>query len=68
MIMAIEIKELIIRGIVNQADNESEIDIVELIKDQIESYNFALTSDERREIIQDCISEVKSLIDRKSNY
>lgn len=66
--MAIEIKELIIRGIVNQADNESEIDIVELIKDQIESYNFALTSDERREIIQDCISEVKSLIDRKSNY
>jgi hypothetical protein len=68
MIMAIEIKELIIRGIVNQGDNESEIDIVELIKDQIESYNFALTSDERREIIQDCISEVKSLIDRKSNY
>ena len=66
--MAIEIKELIIRGIVNQGDNESEIDIVELIKDQIESYNFALTSDERREIIQDCISEVKSLIDRKSNY
>ena len=66
--MAVEIKELIIRGIVEQGDNKSEIDIVELIKDQIESYNFGLTPDERREIIQDCVSEVKSLIDRKSNF
>ena len=66
--MAVEIKELIIRGIVEQGDNKSEIDIVELIKDQIESYNFGLTPSERREIIQDCVSEVKSLIDRKSNF
>ena len=33
--MAVEIKELIIRGIVDQGDNESEVDIIELIKDQI---------------------------------
>ena len=66
--MAVEIKELIIRGIVDQGDNESEVDIIELIKDQIESYNLGLTSDERKEIIQDCISEMKSIMDRKLNF
>jgi len=66
--MPVEIKELIIRGIVDQGDNESEVDIIELIKDQIESYNFGLTSDERKEIIKDCVSEMKSIMDRKSNF
>lgn len=66
--MAVEIKELIIRGIVDQGDSLSEIDVVELIKDQIESYNFGLTPDEKREIIHDCVSEVKSFIVRKSNF
>ena len=66
--MAVEIKELIIRGIVDQGDNESQVDIIELIKDQIESYNFGLTSDEKKEIIQDCISEMKSIMDRKLNF
>ncbi len=66
--MAVEIKELIVRGIVNNDNTQTDVDIIEVVKEQIESYNLGLTSIQKKEIIQDCIAEMKSFLDRKSNF
>ena len=47
---------------------DSNVDIIKTVQEQIESYNFSLTTAEKNEIIQECISEFKNLIDRKSNF
>jgi hypothetical protein len=66
--MAVEIKELIVRGIVDNGPSQSDIEIIKTIKDHIESYNFGISPAEKKEIIKDCISEMKSMLDRKSNF
>lgn len=66
--MAVEIKELVVKGIVNNANFQSDNEIIEVIKGQIESYNFGISSAEKREIIQECLIEMKILIDQKSNF
>ena len=66
--MAVEIKELIVRGIVDNGPSQSDIEIIKTIKEQIESYNFGISPAEKKEIIKDCLSEMKSILDRKSNF
>ncbi|OUW77171.1 MAG: hypothetical protein CBD72_02195 [Flavobacteriaceae bacterium TMED212] len=66
--MPVEIKELLIKGVVDRSASDSNVDIIKTVQEQIESYNFSLTTAEKNEIIQECISEFKNLIDRKSNF
>ena len=66
--MPVEIKELLVRGVVNKSPSHSDVDIIKTVREQIESYNFSLTTAEKNEIIKECISEFKSLLDRKSNF
>lgn len=66
--MPVEIKELIVRGIVDGRSSQSDVDIIKTVKEHIESYNFGLSQAEKKEIIQDCLSEMKLLLDRKSNF
>tara|TARA_B100000767_G_scaffold245666_1_gene244727 strand:+ start:459 stop:659 length:201 start_codon:yes stop_codon:yes gene_type:complete len=65
--MAVEIKELIIKGIVNQGNSQSDHDIVEIIKNQMKNYNFVISGIEKKEIIEECLMEMKSILERKSN-
>ncbi len=66
--MPVEIKELIVRGIVDNRSSQSDVEIIKTVKEHIESYNFGISPAEKKEIIQDCLSEVKTLLDRKSNF
>ncbi len=66
--MAVEIKELIIRGIVDNGPSQSDVEIIKTIKEHIENYNFGISPEEKKEIIKDCLSEMKSMLDRKSNF
>jgi len=66
--MPIEIKELIVRGIVDGKSNPSDFDVIKTVKEQIEGYDFGLSEVEKKEIIQDCLSEMKTLLERKSNF
>ena len=66
--MPVEIKELIVRGIVDSGSTHSDVEIIKTIKEHIESYNFGISKEEKKEIIKDCISEMKSMLDRKSNF
>ena len=56
--MAVEIKELIIKGIVNQGNSQSDHDIVEIIKNQMKNYNFVISGIEKKEIIEECLMEM----------
>ena len=66
--MPIEIKELIVRGIVDGKSSPTDFDVIKTVKEQIEGYDFGLSEIEKKEIIQDCLSEMKSLLNRKSNF
>ncbi len=66
--MPVEIKELIVRGIIENESSHSDVEIIKTVKEHIESYDFGISPAEKREIIQDCLSEMKSLLDRKSNF
>ena len=46
----------------------TDFDVIKTVKEQIEGYDFGLSEIEKKEIIQDCLSEMKSLLDRKSNF
>ena len=53
---------------VDRSASDSNVDIIKTVQEQIESYNFSLTTAEKNEIIKECILEFKSLLDRKSNF
>ena len=65
--LAAKIKELIIKGIVNQSNSQSDNDIIEIIKNQMKNYNFVISGVEKKEIIEECLMEMKSILERKSN-
>ena len=66
--MPVEIKELIVRGIVDNGSSQSEVEIIKILREEIENYNFGVSPAEKKEIIKDCITEMKSILDRKSNF
>jgi hypothetical protein len=66
--MPVEIKELIVRGIVDNGSSQSDIEIIKILRQEIENYNFGISPSEKKEIIKDCLAEMKSILDRKSNF
>ena len=56
--MPIEIKELIVRGIVDGKSNPSDFDVIKTVKEQIEGYDFGLSEVEKKEISSSLLIEI----------
>ncbi len=67
--MAVEIKELIVKGFVNGEKKIQEKDIVKIINVELSKrLPQKITEDQKQEIIEACIYEFKNYIDHKINY
>ncbi|MBL6670100.1 MAG: hypothetical protein ISP72_08270 [Flavobacteriaceae bacterium] len=66
--MAVEIKELIVKGFVNGNAKMEQKDIIKLVQDIVKKKPNQISNAERERIIQDCLYEFKNYIDHKLNY
>ena len=66
--MAVEIKELIVKGFVNGNSKMEQKDIIKLVQDIVKKKPNQISNAERERIIQDCLYEFKNYIDHKFNY
>jgi len=66
--MAVEIKELIVKGFINGDSKMQESDIVELINKQLSKRSDKISDDQKQEIIDACLYEFKNYLDHKINY
>tara|TARA_A100001011_G_scaffold399657_1_gene509392 strand:+ start:936 stop:1136 length:201 start_codon:yes stop_codon:yes gene_type:complete len=66
--MAVEIKELIVKGFVNGNSKMEQKDIIKLVQDIVKKKPNQISNAERERIIQDCLYEFKNYIDHKLNY
>ena len=69
--MAIEIKELIVKGKINGSGSIEEKDIIEIINNLKESESngeSSLSESERRSLVDECVQDVITKLDTKNNY
>jgi len=68
--MAIEIRELIVKGKINGSGSIEEKDIIEIIKNQQDNApNKSLLSESyRRSLIDECVQDVITKLETKNKY
>ena len=66
--MAVEIKELVIKGFINGSKAEKDTEVIALIDEKIKKINFNLSESDRQQIITECMYEFKTYLDHKLNY
>lgn len=69
--MAIEIKELIVKGKINGSGSIEEKDIIEIINNLKESESngeSSLSESERRSLVDECVQDVITKLDTKNNF
>ena len=66
--MAVEIKELVIKGFINGSKAEKDTEVIALIDEKIKKINFNLSESDRQQIITEWMYEFKNYLDHKLNY